>query len=345
MRAMLLAAGFGTRLKPVTSVFAKPAVPFLNIPLMYWSLEFLRELQPDRVVANLHYLPETIRALAPKAEQNGFHLQFTHEVSAPLGSGGALWFAKKELAGAETILVANADEVILPVHPKTLSRMREQHDKSGAIATILTMRHHEAGTKFGGVWSDESHAVYGFGRDRAEFPKATQALHYVGVLLLNRRIFDFMPEGESNILYDAVKSAIAAGERVQAFTEELHWFETGNPKDYLIATDEILKLASPMAAKSLAAETITAVQRRYADPETRYWQSHSGARLLASSYAKGSISEDEICAALEKEKAFAVIGRNAFIQGAVLNSVVLASAEAPIGITRDAIVLPSQSKP
>ena len=114
MRAMLLSAGLGTRLRPVTNALAKPAVPFLGVPLMYWSLEFLKELKPDRVVANLHYLPDTLRSLAPKLAP--LEVRFTHEKGKPLGSGGALWFAKKELDGAETILVANADKHKLPVH-------------------------------------------------------------------------------------------------------------------------------------------------------------------------------------------------------------------------------------
>lgn len=325
MRAMLLSAGLGTRLRPVTDTFAKPAVPFLGVPLMYWSLEFLKELPIDRVVANLHYLPKTIRSLAPGLAP--LEIRFTHEVEKPLGSGGALWFAKKELEDAGTILVANADEIILPVNERTLSRMLAFHQQSGAIATLLTMRHPEVGTKFGGVWVDASQQVQGFGKDRSAFPKATESLHYVGVLLLEKRIFKFLPEGESNVLYDAVTKAIAAGEKVNAFNENLVWHETGNPADFLRASHEMLELISRRRPPSLASKLAQAVINQYAHPETRLWESHRGAMLLASIYRNGSITETEICEHLEKEKAFAVIGSNALVLAPVLNSVVFSDAD------------------
>ena len=283
MRAMLLSAGLGTRLRPVTNTYAKPGVPFLGVPLMYWSLEFLKELKPDRVIANLHYLPDTIRSLAPKLAP--LEIRFTHEVEKPLGSGGALWFAKKELEGAETILVANADEVILPVNDATLTRMFEQHQKTDAIATLLTMRRPDAGIKFGGVWTGKDGNVMGFGFERSAFPSATQALHYVGVLLLNKRIFKYMPEGESNILYDTVAKAIANGERVNAFTENLVWHETGNPKDFLHASYEMLEQLSPRGPVSLASKLTQSIVGKYSEPGTRFWESHAGAMLMASLFS------------------------------------------------------------
>ncbi len=327
MRAMLLSAGLGTRLRPVTTTFAKPAVPFLGVPLMYWSLEFLKELKLDRVVANLHYLPDTIRPLSTKLAP--LEIRFTHEVQKPLGSGGALWFAKKELEDSETILVANADEVILPVNDRTLIRMLEQHEKSDAVATLLTMRRPDAGTKFGGVWTAADHSVMGFGFERSAFPSATQALHYVGVLLLNRRIFKYVPDGESNILYDVVAKAIANGERVMAFSESLVWHETGNPTDFLTATYEMLEQISFRRPVSLASALAQRIVQKYGAEGTRLWESYSGAMLLASTYAEGSIGESVICEALEKEKAFAVIGSNAFIEAPVLNSVIFAGAQVP----------------
>ena len=338
---MLLAAGLGTRLRPVTDHYAKPAVPFLNVPLIFWSLEFLRELAPDRVVANVHYKPETIQALSPTMKKNDFNVSFSHEVEKPLGSGGALWFAQSQLEDSETIVVTNADEVIFPVHPKTLTRMREAHEKSGALATLLTMDHEEAGKKFGGVWVDDQNVIQGFGFDRSAFPKAKKALHYVGVLFLNRRIFKYLPEGESNILYDGVRAGIAAGETVQAFREELGWYETGNPKDFLIATEALLASLSPRSQSTLMTDLVRSVVARYSHPQTHVWESESGSRLLASAYANGSIAESEICRELEKGKAFAVIGPNALIRSVPVNSVVMPSAEtSKTASIRDAIILP-----
>lgn len=342
MKAMLLAAGLGTRLRPVTNHYAKPALPLLNVPLIFWGLEFLNELAPQSVVANLHYLPDTIRALAPRIQKSGFEIRFTHEVAAPLGSGGALWFARKELEDSETLVVANADEVILPLNRTTLGRMRAQHESTGALATLLTMRHPGAGTEFGAVWVDDNHHVHGFGREREKFPLATTPLHYVGLIMLNARIFKYLPEGESNLLYDAVQKGISSGERVAAFEEKLVWFETGNPKDFLHATRELLPFISSRAEDSFASDLAQRAVARHSDRDTRLWESHSGACLLASNYAPGSLEESEICRALEKEKAFAVIGANALIENSVLNSVVFPGATvSKASPCRDALVLPT----
>jgi mannose-1-phosphate guanylyltransferase len=314
-------------MRPLTNALAKPAIPFLNVPLLFWSLEFLRELNPDRFVANLHHLPETIRRLAPQVEKSGLAIQFTHEVAAPLGSGGALWFARKELAGSKTLLVANADEVILPTNPETLTRMLERHESTDALATLLTMRHPEAGTTFGGVWTDDAHAVQGFGKDGSQFKKATQTLHYVGVILLNARIFNYLPEGESNLLYDAVMQAISKGERVHAYCEDLIWHETGNPKDFLIATRAALELMEKPLGSSIANRLIHQTLDAHASKSTKFTKTADGALLLTDELAPGSRSLVEIQNVLQKEKAFAVIGANALIQSSVVNSVVMPGAQ------------------
>lgn len=355
MKVMLLAAGLGTRLRPVTHLLAKPAVPLLNVPLLFWSLEFLRSLKTDRVIANLHHRPETIEALLPQIKAAGFEMGFSLEAEAPLGSGGGLWQARNEFKNEENFLIANADEVILPLQKDALQRLHKKHENSDAIATLLTMRRPGIGTKFGGVWVDRENKVLGFGfdKDGTRFPEAAEGLHYVGVMLLNRRIFKYLPEGESNILYDAVTKAIAAGETVSLQTEELVWFETGSTPDFLSATSELLGLISPQASETAptapAAGAARSVLQKYLESGTYLWESHNGAQLLASEFATGSLPRSEICKFLEdrqtkssgNEKAFAVIGLNALIESpSILNSVILPGAHvAKTTATQDSIVV------
>lgn len=327
MQAFLLAAGLGTRLRPVTDVFAKPAISFLNVPLLFWSLELLQQLKPSSYIINLHHLPHTVQNLMKSPVAAKLNPTWSLEAEAPLGSGGALSFAaSKGLLNEEEFIVANADEVILPVTKLAMARFQERHRQSGAIATLLTMRHVDVGTKFGGVWHDGTGNVFGFGRDRMLFPNAKAALHYVGLLLVNKRVLKYLPENaESNLLYDGLLSAIRAGEKVVAHEEELFWHEIGNAHDFLAATSAALSLLSPLTNTD-AALMAKQIVKKYAPSGTRYWQSNAGARLLISPPAAGSIPESEICANLEKEKAFAVIGANAKIQFPIANSVVLPGA-------------------
>ncbi len=238
MKAMILAAGLGTRLRPLTDRWPKPAIPFLNVPLFFYSYELMREVGLTEVVVNIHHLPEQIVELCRIVDNS---VQISNEAAQILGSGGAVWKAREWLEGEENFLLANGDEVILPRQSRCLSRLVERHRETGALATLLVMRHHEVGAKFGGVWCDGEHRVLGFGKcppagDGALGDGVSVGLHYVGVMCLSSRIFRYLPDGESNILYDGVMAGIRNGEKVLAFEEELDWFETGNPTDFLHAS-------------------------------------------------------------------------------------------------------------
>ncbi len=344
MKGFLLAAGLGTRLRPITDKLAKPAVSFLNVPMFYWSYEFVRPLISGELLVNLHHLPETVRALTPKISAQ--RVTFSHEATAPLGSGGALTFARSHISEDEDLVVANADEVILPRTPGTIDRLAKHHRESGAIATLLTMRHPEAGGKFGGVWhqTDSLGAkVLGFGKEASKYPQAAGALHYVGVLIVNSRILRFLPnQGESNLLYDGLIKAIQAGERVSAHVEDLMWFETGNQTDFLHATSEALPYLSVRHRDTTIAQALRATISKYADEPFHFTERHGGGKLLAgpmsNDAAKASLSHEAVLDALDKEKAFAVIGKGALVRAPLINSVALPGAEIS-HLVRDQLVL------
>lgn len=238
---MILSAGLGTRLRPVTDVYAKPAVPFLNVPLLYYSLAIVRQAGISSIVFNTHHKPEQIEALG-RAVRDRFHVDFSPEPNAPLGSGGGIYKARKYLEGSGNFLVCNGDEVVLPLKRGAITRFLNTHRDSGALATLLVMNHPRVGIQFGGVWTKNDNQVLGFGKDGTKFPSADHGYHYIGLLLLNERVFKYLPEGESNILYDVLQQAINRGEKVLAHFEEFTWFETGNPSDFLNATKEALVL-------------------------------------------------------------------------------------------------------
>src|SRR5215471_10428531 len=89
MKAMVLAAGYGERMKPLTWDRAKPALPLLNRPSILHLLEHLSRNGVSQVVLNLHYRPETIRALQPRIQELGLRAGFSEEPTI-LGTGGGL---------------------------------------------------------------------------------------------------------------------------------------------------------------------------------------------------------------------------------------------------------------
>lgn len=244
MRGMLLTAGLGTRLRPITDRFAKPAVPFLGIPLLKYPLWLLKAAGVDELVLNTHWKPEQISSLASSLD---IRTHISHEDGAPLGSGGGIWKARgwldrRSAGDDDSFFVANGDEVILPHDPAVLAKFKSAHASSRALASILVMKNPLVGTQFGGVWCSASGDVRGFGKDGSKFGADAVGYHYIGLLLLSPRVFDYMPEGESNILYDTLAAAIAARETVRVMVSDFTWFETGNPRDFLHATGEALGL-------------------------------------------------------------------------------------------------------
>lgn len=255
MKAMLLAAGLGTRLRPLTNIKPKPAIEFLNIPLLNYSVALLQSSENFKVeqfVVNTSHLPDQIQNLTKKWPYNA---QLSHEPGDPLGSGGGIWKAKEFLKNEDDFFVTNGDEVIFPNQSNMIQKMYMQHKKENAIATFLVKKDSRVGTQFGGLWADNQKRIFSVGKTNPfddnslfhEFKKEItsssqlQAYHYVGVMLLSKNVWPYFPEGESNILHDVVMKAARDGQKVQIFFDDCRWFETGNIHDFLEATQIILK--------------------------------------------------------------------------------------------------------
>ena len=254
MKAMMLTAGLGTRLRPVTDVFAKPAIPFLNIPLLYYPLVTMEMAGAKEFVFNTHYRPEQITALVENIPMFSGSVHISPEIEKPLGSGGGVWRARQWLDRAGDFIVANGDEVIIPSSWNVPHAFIKAHKDAQALATIFVMDHKGVGTQFGGVWTDAQGLVHGFGKQKPESKVELRGLHYVGLILLSDRVFKYLPEGESNLLYDALIAGIKNGERVQTFTDRCVWYETGNVADFIEASGLLLKAPTRGIEKSFIKE-------------------------------------------------------------------------------------------
>lgn len=238
MKAMLLAAGEGTRFRPHTTIKPKPALTLLNVPLGFYSFDHLKEAGVNSLVVNTYHLPNEIKTLYKS--QNWFPVQFTEEKDRILGSGGGLWNAKLHFLDEEDFFLLNADEVVATQNSRLFSDLKRHHQEESALATLLVMENPEVGKKFGGVWVNAKGKVIGFGKEKPA--DAVHGYHFMGVQVLHKEIFRFLPEGvESNILYDGLMEAIRNNRRVQIHKVECEWFETGNLNDYLLATRTILQ--------------------------------------------------------------------------------------------------------
>jgi NDP-sugar pyrophosphorylase family protein len=240
MRGLILAAGLGERLRPITDTRAKPAVEFLNMPMLTFPYHWLNTLKLRDLVFNTHYLPDSIRHAAMHVVDPTISLHFTHE-PAILGSGGGIAGARMYLQGERTFAVANGDGVVLCEDDDVMERMLEFHESRNALATLLVCPLEGVGTRLPGVWMDPYGEVFCFGKEPTR--SYLECFHYASFMLLNRRIWSYLPDGNSNILYDVLQPRMDEGEKVYGFrVDNIRWFETGNAPEYLQATQTCLEL-------------------------------------------------------------------------------------------------------
>ncbi len=240
MNVMILAAGLGSRFNPQTLIKPKPALPFLNVPLGFYSLALLENTPVEKLVVNTFHLPKEIVHLFQNAILPTRNLDFSHEVGEIQGSGGGLKQAQRFFKGHHDLIMMNGDEVILPHQPKIMASALAQHKSSKALATLFVMEHPEVGNKFGGIWVDPQDQIQGIGKTRPD--SAVKGYHFIGVFIFSSRIFDYLTRGPSHIFTDVLLPAIKLGEKVDIFKAQVTWFETGNLADYLTATAEGLEI-------------------------------------------------------------------------------------------------------
>src|SRR6476620_6025302 len=134
MKAMILAAGFGTRLFPLTIDRTKPAIPFLNKPLVGYVAEYVAKFGFKEVVVNLHHQPESVMEALGDGSEYGVKIHYTLEKPEILGTAGALDNAR-HLLEDDTFLIVNG-KIITDID---LSKAIRAHKKSGAIATMVLL--------------------------------------------------------------------------------------------------------------------------------------------------------------------------------------------------------------
>lgn len=229
---MILAAGLGVRLNPYSLEKPKPAIPFLGVPLAFYSLALLNKMHFDQIVINTHHLPDQIQSLFQSLKLPSNSLHFTFEKDQPLGSGGGVNFARSQLEGRGDFLLMNGDEVIIPHDPWLMKEFLDYHNWTKNIATFLVMKHPEVGMKFGGVWVDNKNNVKCFSKTPVS---GLTGYHFLGVIAFQDYIFQYFkkPIQDENILYETLTLAIQKGEKASVYCCEAEWFENGNPKDFL----------------------------------------------------------------------------------------------------------------
>jgi mannose-1-phosphate guanylyltransferase len=180
MKAMVLAAGLGTRLRPLTYEITKPMVPVLDRPVMEHIVDLIERHPFDGVIANLHYFPETIR------EHFGERISYRFEEEL-LGTAGGVR-ACAEFFGDEPFLVISGDALT----DIDLTAFAARHREAGGIATLAVKRVADT-REYGVVLHDRDGRITGF-QEKPAPEEALSDLGNCGIYMFDPRIFDYFPE-------------------------------------------------------------------------------------------------------------------------------------------------------
>jgi NDP-sugar pyrophosphorylase family protein len=222
---MVLSAGYGTRLWPLTEDRTKPAIPILGKPLVGYVAEYLSQFGCNEIIVNLHHRPESVRAALGDGRQFGVHLQYVEEPEI-LGTSGALDNAR-DLLENETFVVVNG-KIITDID---LNAAFVTHRERKALATLVLLPNRKR-ERFS-VVNTANGLITGFGG----MPNANSAgtpLMFTGIQILEPEIFEFIPRGVfSHSTTDVYPRAIAEGRPIAAHVGEGKWFELSTIQRYL----------------------------------------------------------------------------------------------------------------
>ena len=236
MKAAVLAAGLGTRLRPLTDSLPKTLMPVLNRPLLGLILAQVEDAGFLQAAVNTHHLGEQVQRFLA-ARPWSFNLSVSPEPEL-LGTGGGLR-QLGDILGQETFLAVNGDVLT----DLDFAAVYRGHRKE-AITTLVL---HDF-SPCNNVWLDARGRLAGIGASPAA--AAGPPLAYTGVQVVGPELLAFLPPGEPYDLVAAWRQALAAGAGIDALVVSGHfWQDLGTPDAYLLAHRRLLRGESPALAR------------------------------------------------------------------------------------------------
>ena len=224
MKAVILAGGKGTRLKPYTTILRNPWMPIGDMPILEILLRQMKRAGVDEVVLTVGHLAELLRLFFQDGRRIGLDITYSYE-DAPLGTAGPLSLVE---GLDETFLVANGD--VLTTLP--LANLLAHHHLSGAVATIA-MHHRQVHIDLGVIEQNDDGHVTGY------IEKPTyDFMVSMGIYVFEPRVLDYIPANAYLDFPDLVKRLIAAGEIVTGFPFDGYWQDLGRADDYERAIED-----------------------------------------------------------------------------------------------------------
>jgi len=233
MKAMILAAGLGTRLLPFTLKLPKPLFPILNRPLLHLTISRVRNAGFAEIIVNAHHLRQQI-SKALQSETNCI-LQEEEKI---LGTGGGLRKALPHF-NHEPVLVVNSDIY----HTVDYQEVYRNHCESKADVTLVLHDY----PRFNDVEVDERLMVKGFNSSQNVPGDLKKILAFTGIHVINPGVLESIPSNTFYCIIECYKNLLEQGGRIRAYLAADHfWTDMGTPEDYLKLHADLLARKIPV---------------------------------------------------------------------------------------------------
>jgi NDP-sugar pyrophosphorylase family protein len=233
MKAILLAGGKGTRLRPLTVHTPKPIVPIFDRPFLYYQLDLLRQLpEIDEVILSLNYQPRRIEEIFGDGDDLGIRIRYVVE-PMPLGTAGAVKYAEQYLS--DSVIVFNGDVLTQVDLAAVLKLHRERRAKATIVLTPV-----ENPSAYGLVATDALGNVKRF-LEKPSPDQITCDTINAGIYVLEPETFDRIPKDTAwSIERSYFPSLVERGETFVAYIYRGYWIDIGTPEKYLQVHRDIM---------------------------------------------------------------------------------------------------------
>ena len=225
MKAMVLAAGLGTRLRPLTDEISKPMVPIVNRPVMEHIVELLVNHGFEEIYANLHYHPDIITKHFGNGSSWGVSIKYSYEKEL-MGTAGGVKKLEREL-GKETFLVISGDALT----DLDLTKLIEYHKEHGGMATLVVTPVKDP-SKYGVVITEEGGRILGF-QEKPSWEEAQSHVANSGIYMFEPKVLDMIPE---STFYDfgaqLFPRFLEEGIEFYGYRHDDYWNDVGSIEEY-----------------------------------------------------------------------------------------------------------------
>ena len=247
MKAMILAAGKGTRVQPITHVIPKPMIPILQKPVMEFLLELLKEHGFTEVMVNVSHLAEEIENYFRDGQRFGVEIAYSFEgriedgelIGDALGSAGGLKKIQDFQKFFDDTFVVLCGDALIDLD---LSEAVKRHKEKGALASLITKRvSKDQVSSYGVVVTDEEDRVKAF-QEKPSIDNALGDTINTGIYLFEPEIFIYIPSGKAfDIGSDLFPKLVEEGAPFYALPMDFEWVDIGKVPDYWRAIRNVLK--------------------------------------------------------------------------------------------------------